>query len=137
MRYRIFEYDPGLIPYERDIKQRYLNYKNKKAELVGKKGSLNDFANAHQYFGFHRTADGWVYREWAPAADALYLIGDMNGWEARKTPLKKLDNGVFEVYLEGENALWHGCKVKTLVQNGGRFTEHIPLYAKKSGTGSR
>jgi len=131
MRYRIFEYDPGLIPYERDIKQRYLNYKNKKAELVGKKGSLKDFANGHQYFGFHRTATGWVYREWAPAADALYLIGDMNGWDLRSLPMKKLDGGVFELELQGKDALWHGCKVKTLVQNGGRFTEHIPLYAKR------
>ena len=131
MRYRIFDYDPGLIPYEQDIRQRYKNYKDKKTELVGKKGSLSDFANGHQYFGFHRTGTGWVYREWAPAADALYLMGDMNGWDARKMPMKKLGGGVFELELTGENALWNGCKVKTLVQNGSRYTEHIPLYAKR------
>ena len=23
------------------------------------------FANGHEYFGIHRTSEGWVYREWA------------------------------------------------------------------------
>ena len=75
MRYKIFDRDPSLLPYENDIEQRMKNYANKKAELVGKKGKLKDFANGHEYFGFHKTADGWFYREWAPAADAVYPFG--------------------------------------------------------------
>ena len=88
MSYRIFEYDPYLLPFEKDIIQRMKNYKNKKKELVGK-GKLIDFANGHEYFGFHKSGDGscWHYREWAPAADRVYIMGDMNSWH--KTSLEK------------------------------------------------
>ena len=69
---KIFEYDPRLLEFESDIQLRMDNYYRKREELVGKKGKLIDFANAHEYFGFHKYDDGtWVYREWAPGADAL------------------------------------------------------------------
>ena len=73
MDLKIFEYDAGLLPYRRDIEQRMRNFENKKRALVGKSGSLSDFANGHEYFGFHRVNGGWVYREWAPSADGMYL----------------------------------------------------------------
>ena len=90
MKYRIFEYDPALLPYESDINQRMVNYENKRRELVGDNGSLRDFANGHEYFGFHRGNGGWYYREWAPAADEVFIMGDMNGWnryQHKLTPL--------------------------------------------------
>ncbi|MBQ4108062.1 MAG: 1,4-alpha-glucan-branching enzyme, partial [Clostridia bacterium] len=69
MSYRIFELDPMLKPYEADIELRMQNYARKRKELLGNADSLCNFANGHQYFGFHKTANGWYYREWAPAAD--------------------------------------------------------------------
>jgi 1,4-alpha-glucan branching enzyme len=98
MEYKIFEYDPYLCNYKDHILQRMENYAAKKNELVGKGGELSEFANAHEYFGFHKTENGWFYREWAPAADALYLTGDMIGWKMPGIPLKALKNGVFEVF---------------------------------------
>ena len=77
MSYKIFEYDKYLLPFESDIELRMENYEKKLNSLVGESGKLCDFANGHEYFGFHRTEDGWVYREWAPAADAMWLTGDM------------------------------------------------------------
>ena len=71
MSYKIFEHDPLLLQFEKDIELRMDNYAKKKLSLVGKEGSLSDFANGHDYFGFHKTDDGWVYREWAPAADEV------------------------------------------------------------------
>ena len=99
MSYRILQIDPSLKPFEKDIELRMANYKRVKKELLGKDKSLEDFANAHQYFGFHRTETGWVYREWAPAAEAMFLTGDFNGWDPYACPLKKLSGGVFEGYL--------------------------------------
>ncbi len=132
MGYKIFEYDPYLLPFARDIEQRMINYTNKKRELVGRKtGKLCDFANGHEYFGFHRTADGWVYREWAPAAEAVYLTGDMVEWRWLDLPLKPLGNGVWELYLEGHDALGHGCHVKTIVRYGGELLERVPLYIRR------
>ena len=40
-----------------------------------------DVYKRQMYYGFHKTDDGWYYREWAPKADALYLIGDCNNWD--------------------------------------------------------
>ena len=131
MKYRIFEYDPALLPYERDINQRMLNYENKRRELIGDTGCLRDFANGHEYFGFHRGDGGWYYREWAPAADEVFITGDMNGWNRYEHRLTPLGNGVFEIFLEGDNAFYNGCYVKTIIRNGEKIMERIPLYIRR------
>ncbi|MBQ8439594.1 MAG: 1,4-alpha-glucan-branching enzyme, partial [Clostridia bacterium] len=131
MSYRIFEHDPSLLPFERDIDQRMKNYEWKKKELVGEEGSLSDFANGHEYFGFHKTKDGWFYREWAPAASEVFLTGDMVEWKWFEYKLTPLGNGVFEIFLKGKNALWNGCHVKTIIRHGDRVMERIPLYIRR------
>jgi 1,4-alpha-glucan branching enzyme len=131
MKYKIFKRDPALLPYENDIIQRMKNYHRKKTELVGDEGSLCDFANGHEYFGFHKTENGWFYREWAPAAEEVYLTGDMVDWRWLDLRLTPLGNGVFEIFLEGKDALWDGCLVKTIVKHDGNLLERIPLYAKR------
>lgn len=131
MGYKILEYDSLLKNYyEKDIELRVNDYKRKKKELLGRGETLSDFANGAEYFGFHRTSDGWVYREWAPAADEMYLTGDFNGWNKTSHPMEKKENGVFEIQLEGKDTLYNGCKVKAIVVNGDRVMERIPLYAK-------
>ena len=57
MSWRIFEYDPYLLPYEADIDRRMENYSRKRRELLGDGNdrSLYDLADGHEYFGFHRT----------------------------------------------------------------------------------
>ena len=131
MRYPIFEYDPSLLPFEKDIDQRMRNYQNKRRELVGENGTLCDFANGHAFFGFHKTKKGWYYREWAPGADAVYLMGDMNAWNPTNLRLTPIGNGCYEIFLPGKKALWNGCRVKTVVWNNGRRLERIPLYIRR------
>ena len=130
MAYKIFEYDPHLLPYKKDIHLRMLNYRKKLKELTASTGSLRDFANAHEYFGFHRTAEGWVYREWAPAAEEVYLTGDMVGWRWLDWRMNPIGGGVFEIFLPAD-ALWNGCRVKTIVRHGGQLLERIPLYIRR------
>ena len=131
MKYKIFDYDRGLLAFKADIDQRMKNYANKKAELLGEESSLRDFANGHEYFGFHRTEDGWVYREWAPAADELWLTGDMVDWHWFDLPLTSLGNGVFELVSHDPDLLYDGCHVKVIVRNGDRIFERIPLYIRR------
>ena len=95
MSYKIFEYDPMLKPFENDIELRMDRYAQKRAELLGNYKKLTDFANGHRYYGFHRTATGWIYREWAPGAEAMYLTGDFNSWDDRTCPMANLGNGVY------------------------------------------
>ncbi len=131
MSYKIFEYDPYLKPFEKDIELRMENYEIKKKILLQGGLTLKDFANAHEYFGFHKVARHWVYREWAPGADNLYIMGDMNGWNPRELKMERLENGVFEIHLMGKKNLYNGCKVKTVVEKDGKTYERIPVYAKR------
>ncbi len=131
MEQSILTRDPALRPYAADIARRTALYREKRAALLGKEHrSLSEMANGHLYFGFHRTAAGWCYREWAPAADALFLMGDMNGWDPRSLPMTRLEGGVFEITLPPD-ALYEGCRVKVVVHHGGRALERIPLYIRR------
>lgn len=129
--YRILELNPQLLPFSGDIDLRMSLYQSTKDRLLAQGSTLNDFANGHEYFGIHHVEGGWVYREWAPSAYQLYLTGDFNNWNQTEYPMKKLENGIWELFLDGENTLWEGCKVKTVVDANLQRTEHIPLYARR------
>ncbi|MBQ8185227.1 MAG: alpha amylase C-terminal domain-containing protein [Lachnospiraceae bacterium] len=128
---RILEIDPYLTPYEKDIDLRMKLFAEKRDELTGKSESLVDFANGYKYFGFHRTKTGWVYREWAPAAEKMYLTGDFNGWDVEGCPMERLKNGVFEVHIEGKDTLCPGQKVQAIIVSNGQWLRRIPLYATR------
>ncbi len=129
--YRILELNPQLADFAGDIEYRMQLYRDVKARLLPEGGRLIDFANAHEYFGFHHVDGGWYYREWAPSAYQLYLTGDFNDWNWTSHPLKNIGNGNWELFLEGDDALWEGCKVKTIVDYNMTRTEHMPLYARR------
>jgi len=129
--YKIMEYNPQLKAFAGDIDLRMFLYRATRSRLLAEGQSLLDFANAHHYYGFHPVEGGWVYREWAPSAYQLYLEGEFNDWNPTSHPLKPIGDGNWEIRLEGENALWDGCKVKTVVDANMTRTEHIPLYARR------
>ncbi len=128
MKHMIFRYDPLLKQYEKDFDLRKENFENKKAELLKNHNSLRDFASGYLYFGFHKTKDGWYYREWAPAAEKMYLTGDFCNWDRKAYPMEKGENGVFTLFLPGTDALKDGQKVMAVVVSGGAELERIPLY---------
>ena len=72
--------DSWLEPFEGAIRGRHDHALWKIGQLTqnGKK-KLSDFASGHLYFGLHKLPKGWVFREWAPNATDIYLIGDFNG----------------------------------------------------------
>ena len=131
MSYKILEIDPTLKYFEGDINLRMDNYKRKKKELLGKNKKLIDFANGYEYFGFHRTENGWVYREWAPNANAMFLTGDFCNWKVTEHEMTNLGNGIFELYLDGQDTLQPGQKVQAIVQVGEQLLRRIPLYATR------
>ena len=130
-KFRILEIDPYLEPFEKDIELRVKLYKEKRKSLLKDCKKIKSFANGHSYFGFHRTRSGWVYREWAPAADRMYLTGDFNDWNTESCPMTRLENGVFEVELKGKDALKPGQKIQAIIINGDRMLRRIPLYATR------
>ena len=127
----ILKIDPYLEPHADDLILRMDNFAQKRRALVGENGNLVDFANGHDYFGIHPTKNGWVYREWAPAADAMFFTGDFNDWDTAACQMTRLDNGVFEVVLDGKNALQVGQKVQAIVWHNGEMLRRVPTYATR------
>ena len=130
--YRLMELNPQLQNFAGDIDLRMFLYRATKDRILAPGQTLNDFANAHDYYGFHHVDGGWYYREWAPSAYQLYLEGEFNGWSQTSHPLKPVGDGNWELYLEGDDALWDGCKVKTVVDYNLTRTEHLPLYTRRA-----
>ena len=129
--YRILELNPQLKDFAGDIDLRMRLYQDTLNRILSQGQSLNEFANAYEYFGFHHVDGGWYYREWAPSAYQLYLTGEFNNWDATSHPLTPVGNGNWELFLPGDDALWEGCKVKTVVDAFMQRTWHIPLYARR------
>ncbi|MCB2294855.1 alpha amylase C-terminal domain-containing protein [Clostridium algoriphilum] len=129
---KILEIDPYLKPFESDINLRMESYTSCKKKLLGNRQSFGSFANGDLYYGFHLMRDGWIYREWAPGADALYLIGDFNSWNPETHPLLRQENGNWEIFLPGLQALKHMSYVKVRVVSKGVSRDRIPLYIKRT-----
>ena len=131
---KLIENDPWLEPFSAAIEGRHQYVLNKELELTnGGKTTLSDFATGHLYFGLHRTRKGWVFREWAPNAKDIYLIGDFNDWQVKpEYRLHKVrrSNGVWEVELNA-NAMKHGDLYKMKVTWEGGEGERIPAYANR------
>ena len=125
--------DSWLEPYERAIRGRHDHAVWKISQLTQNgKRSLSDFATGHLYFGLHKTVDGWVFREWAPNATAIYLIGDFNGWKEEEAyRLAEIPGtGNWEITLP-EKAMKHGDFYKMKVHWNGGSGERIPAWARR------
>ena len=130
---KIIKNDPWLKDYEPAIAGRHQHAVDKIAELTqGGKTSLSDFATGYLYFGLHKTNTGWVFREWAPNATEIYLVGDFNKWQEKpQYRLKRLKNsGNWEIKLK-ENALKHGDLYKLKVYWEGGCGERIPAWCRR------
>ena len=127
----IIKNDPWLEPYAPAIEGRHEDAVRKEKELIKGNRNLEGFANAHNYFGLHRDDKGWVFREWAPNATAITLIGDFSDWqESPKYALKRLDNGVWELRV-GPRGMKHGQLYKMKVHWDSGEGERIPAYATR------
>jgi 1,4-alpha-glucan branching enzyme len=123
--------DPYLKPFAEAIYGRYEYALEVEKRLLTDSHSLSEFASGYLFFGLHRLTDGWVFREWAPNATAIYLIGDFNNWQ--KHPdylLKKAHNGIWEIKLP-EFAIAHNQLYKLLIQWEGGEGERIPAWARR------
>lgn len=127
---KLIQSDPYLQPYAAAIQGRY-DYALRKEQEITNGTPLADWADGYLYFGLHRTKKGWTLREWAPNATAIYIIGDMNGWQKDEAyRLQPIDNGNWEINLPAR-ALKHGQLYKLLVEWNGGAGERIPSYANR------
>ncbi|MCP4589169.1 MAG: 1,4-alpha-glucan-branching enzyme [bacterium] len=130
----LIDLDPWLEPYAPALRHRYSVYLATLARVVDAFGSLAEISRGHEYFGFNRgECDGragvW-YREWAPAAEALSLNGDFNGWNCKSHPLVRDQYGVWSLFLPDDDSarLVHGGHVKVHVVSANGALDRIPAY---------
>ena len=130
-RTRLME-DPYLAPYEPIIRRREENAGKRAETLASGPGSLAQFACAHEYYGLHRNADGWSFREWAPNATAIWLVGDFSEWKQKdayrlsRLPGREVWEGTFP-----PDAFTHGQYYHLKVQWNGGEGDRIPAYARR------
>lgn len=123
--------DQWLKPFEEAINGRHQNALRKMQELTGGKHSLSEFASGYLYFGLHRNEDKWVFREWAPNATRVFLIGDFTNWkEVPGFELQRVANGIWEVSLP-LSAIHHGDLYKMRVYWNGGSGERIPAWCRR------
>jgi 1,4-alpha-glucan branching enzyme len=127
---KLIKNDPYLRPFEKQIKGRHERVLDKEKELTGGK-SLSDFASAHLYYGLHYKDGRWVYTDWLPGADEVWLVGDFSDWQAKEEfRLKRIDNGDFTLSLP-DNILSHEALYRLMVKRNGTLLDRIPAYAKR------
>jgi 1,4-alpha-glucan branching enzyme len=124
--------DPYLKPYEHPLRRRIQNARDMAARLTQNSASLEEFASGHEYFGLHFRENQWVFREWAPNATAVYLIGEMSGWQEQpRFALERIDpQGVWEIRLD-PGALTHGDLYRLRIHWPGGGGDRIPAYARR------
>ena len=128
----IYETDPWLAPYKDAIDARHQRILDARADIeVG--GSLSKGLNNHLYYGMHRTANGdWIFREWAPNATKIYLIGDFNNWKRTEAyALKPVGNGNWEIEVSSM-FISDGTLYKLYIEWPGGGGERIPAYATRA-----
>jgi 1,4-alpha-glucan branching enzyme len=101
-------------------------------------GVLGPISQGHTIFGFNRgklrTTSGVWYREWAPAAQSLRLIGEFNNWDRGANPMTRDEFGVCSVFLpdnEYASKLVHGSRVKVHVVTDAGGMDRIPAYIRR------
>lgn len=129
----VVEGDPMLAEYEGHLRYRYNQFLTKKLAIDQHEGGLDSFSKGYEKFGFTKEGNDIVYREWVPAAKAVQLVGDFNGWNGEGHWLEKNQFGVWTLRLPpgpgGAPAIAHGSRVKVRIQKPDhQWVDRIPAW---------
>ncbi len=123
--------DSDLLPHAATIIGRLRKAFNKEKELTSQVGSLSQFAMGHYYFGLHKDQDSWIYRDWAPNATKMYLVGAFSGWKLdERYILESMNGGAWEIRLPLDT-LKHGDLYKLFMCWDGGSGDRIPAWATR------
>ncbi|NNM87418.1 MAG: 1,4-alpha-glucan-branching enzyme, partial [Phycisphaerae bacterium] len=129
------QFDPWLEPHRADLQKRYQHYQAALQHIRQNGGLTGSISQGHHYFGFNRGTNnrqaGIWYREWAPAARSLSLVGDFNGWNRQSNLLTRDEFGVWSLFLSDQlyaHTLVHQSRVKVHVVSDFGAMDRIPAY---------
>lgn len=131
--------DPLLKLYQEALRARHRLLLKRYAEVAPTGDLLGSISQGHHYFGFnrgeHAGQPGIWYREWAPGAHGLSLVGDFNGWDREAHPLSRDEFGVWSVFLPATDdgaRLTHQSRVKVHVRSDAGAMDRIPAYIRRT-----
>ena len=128
----IYDSDEWLLPFKDVIDRRHEMILEMK-ERMSVDGLLCKGMNNHMYYGLHKDDKGnWVFREWAPNATKIYLVGEFNNWKRSDIyAMKPIGNGNWEIVLPSM-FLDHGTLFKLYIEWKGGGAERLPAYATRT-----
>lgn len=128
----LYDSDHYLMPYKAAIDARHQRLLDAR-EHIAKDGSLSEGVNNHLFYGLHRQKDGsWVFREWAPNATKIFLIGEFNNWKRINSyALSPIGGGNWEITLPAM-FLNHGELYKLFIEWPGGGGERLPSYLTRA-----
>ena len=131
-RKMIYDTDPYLMPFRTAIDVRHARILQTR-DAMASGGSLSAGVNNHLFYGLHHTEDGgWVFREWAPNATRIYLVGDFNNWHRTEGyALRPTGGGNWEITLP-KMFLNHGDLYKLYIEWVGGGGERLPAYVTRT-----
>lgn len=134
------KWDPTLWSHADHFKYRWHVFKSIRAAIDQNEGGLDKFTQGYRFYGLnrgeHEGKKGIWYREWAPGAKALALIGEFNNWDPKSEHWAiKNDFGVWQLFLpdnaDGSSAILHRTKIKIRLETAyGEWVERIPAWIK-------
>jgi len=128
---KIMELDPLLKPYSAILRRRLEKIDAAEKKLTRGEMVLADFASGHEYFGLHRHQNEWIFREWAPNASAVFLVGELSNWQEEPAlALQRINaEGVWELRLPADR-LGHGDLYRLRIHWADGRGDRIPAYAR-------
>lgn len=123
--------DAFLKPFESAIRGRSERAFARARELTGGM-PLKGWASAHEFYGLHAVPrKGWIFREWAPNATSMWLVGDFSNWQVDPR---------FECLRIPGSDVWQMACAEDLIRPGHNYRlemrweagrgERIPAYAR-------
>lgn len=136
---RLIAADPWLEPYAEGLWKRARHFDWLRRQLAPDGDLMGPISLGHQHFGFNRGVKGgqpgiW-YREWAPGATYLALVGEFNGWDRGAHPMTRDEWGTWELFLpdgDAGPAIAHGSPVKVHVGFPAGAMDRIPAYIRRA-----
>ena len=129
----LYDEDQWLQPYKEAIDARHERILNE-YDAIAVGGSLAKGVNNHLYYGLHHDKENgeWTFREWAPNAVKIYLIGEFNNWKRTEAyALHPIGDGNWEIKLD-EMFLSHGTLYKLFIEWPGGGGERLPSYVTRA-----
>ena len=127
----LYQNDPYLMPFRAAIDARKARIMAARAAIAGAGAKLSDRVNNQMFYPLHKENGQWVFREWAPNAGRIYLVGDFNGFRRdERYALHPVGGGNWELRVP-ESEISHGALYKWFVEWPGGGGERIPAYATR------